>query len=85
MITKEQLKEELDNLEDTQALNQVHQLIQKLKLSLVTGDNTQKSNPQEQQQAMNDFFGMHKDLGIDSVEEEVRLIRQGRRGLFNDI
>ena len=85
MITKEQLKEELDGLEDTLVLNQVHQLIQKLKLSLVTGDNTQKSNLQEQQQAMNDFFGMHKELGIDSVEEELRLIRQGRRGLFNDI
>ena len=28
--------------------------------------------------AMDDFFGMHKDLGADSVEEELRNIRQGR-------
>jgi hypothetical protein len=38
-----------------------------------------------QQSAMDDFFGMHKDLGIDSVEEELRLIRQGRRRLLDDL
>ena len=34
---------------------------------------------------MNDFFGMHKDLGIDSVEQELRIIWQGRRRLLNDL
>jgi hypothetical protein len=38
-----------------------------------------------QQSAMDDFLGMHKDLGIDSVEEELRLIRQGRRRLLDDL
>jgi hypothetical protein len=82
MVTKEQLKIELDGLEDTQALNQVYQLIQQLKLSFTT-QQTKKSTQQEQ--AMNDFFGMHKDLSVDSVEKELRDIRQGRRGLLNDI
>ncbi len=54
MITKEQIKIEIDSLET-------------------------------QQKAMADFFGMHKDLGIESVEEELRLIRKGRRRLWDDI
>jgi hypothetical protein len=53
-----------------------------LKLSFTT-QQTKKSTQQEQ--AMNDFFGMHKDLSVDSVEKELRDIRQGRRGLLNDI
>ncbi len=82
MVTKEQLKIELDDLEDVQALNQVYQLIQQLKSSFTT-QSTKKTAQQEQ--AMNAFFGMHKDLSVDSVEKELRDIRQGRRGLFNDI
>jgi hypothetical protein len=82
MVTKEQLKSELDNLEDAQALNQVYQLIQQLKLSFAT---QQSKKITQQEQVMNDFFGMHKDLSGDSVEKELRDIRQGRRGLFNDI
>ena len=35
--------------------------------------------------AMDAFFGMHKDLAIDSVEEELRVVRQGRQSKFNDI
>ena len=82
MVTKEQLKIELDDLEDAQALNQVYQLIQQLKLSF-TAPSTNETTQQEQ--AMNAFFGMHKDLSVNSVEKELRDIRQGRRGLFNDI
>lgn len=85
MVTKEQLKAELDSLEDTQALDQVYQLVQKLKLSFTTSKTIKKPDQQEQTHAMNNFFGMHKDLGIHSVEEDLRLVRQGRRGLFNDI
>ena len=80
MVTKEQLKTELDSLEDTQSLDQVYQLIQKLKLSFTTSKTLKKSDQQAQAQAhaMNDFFRMHKDLGIHSVEEELRLVRQGQ-------
>ena len=82
MVTKEQLKIELDDLNDTQALNQVYQLIQRLKSSF-TQTSTKKTTPQEQ--AMNDFFGMHKDLSVESVEQELRHLRQGRHGLRHDI
>lgn len=85
MATKEQLKAELDSLEDTQALDQVFQLIQVLKLSFTKSKTITITDQQEQAHAMNDFFGMHKDLGVYSVEEELRIVRQGRRGLFNDI
>ena len=40
---------------------------------------------EEQLVAMDAFFGMHKDLGVESVEKELRLIRQGRRLQFNDL
>ena len=33
----------------------------------------------EQLEAMDAFFGIHKDQAFDSVEEELRLVRQGRR------
>jgi antitoxin (DNA-binding transcriptional repressor) of toxin-antitoxin stability system len=36
-------------------------------------------NTQEQQTAMNAFFGLHKDSNIASVEEELRIIRKGRQ------
>jgi hypothetical protein len=85
MATKEQLKAELDSLEDTQALDQVFQLIQVLKLSFTKSKTITITDQQEQARAMNDFFGMHKDLGVHSVEEELRIVRRGRRGLFNDI
>ena len=32
----------------------------------------------DQIDAMNDFFGMHKNAGIQSVEEELRQVRKGR-------
>jgi antitoxin (DNA-binding transcriptional repressor) of toxin-antitoxin stability system len=37
------------------------------------------SNSVEQLAAMDAFFGIHKDQDLESVEEELRLIRQGRR------
>lgn len=39
----------------------------------------------EQEAAMNDFFGMHRDSGIESVEAELRTIRKGRRSLLSDL
>ena len=85
MITKELLKHEIDALENKQTLELVYQLIQNLKKSSISAKTVKKYTEEERQQAMNDFFGMHKELSIDSVEQELRLIRQGRRRLFNDI
>ena len=81
MITKEQLKYEIDELEDKQTLELVYQLIQKLKLS----SQTPIEKYAQQHAVMADFFGMHKELGVDSVESELLLIRQGRRGIESDI
>jgi antitoxin (DNA-binding transcriptional repressor) of toxin-antitoxin stability system len=39
----------------------------------------------EQENAMASFFGMHRDLTIDSVEDELRAIRQGRRSSQRDL
>ena len=43
------------------------------------------TNSAKQLAAMDDFFGMHKNLTIDSVEEELRSVRQGRQSLLNDL
>lgn len=42
-------------------------------------------NSKEQQAAMNEFFGMHQDLGISNVEDECRAIRKGRRSSLSDL
>ena len=42
-------------------------------------------NTREQENAMANFFGMHSDLNIDSVEDELRAIRQGRRSSLRDL
>lgn len=34
----------------------------------------------EQLDAMDAFFGMHADLAVEDVEEELRRVRRGRRG-----
>lgn len=39
----------------------------------------------EQENAVSSFFGMHRDLTIDSVEDELRAIRQGRRSSLRDL
>ena len=83
MITREQLKTELDSLEDMQALHQIYQLIQQLKLSFAMTETMTQPTLSEQHAAMDHFFGMHQELGTDSVEEELRTVRQGRRGDFN--
>jgi DNA polymerase III delta prime subunit len=77
MITKEQVKQAIDKLEDKQTLELVYQLIQRLK-------NTPNQSL-DQEKAMADFFGIHKKLGIESVEEELRLIRKGRWRNQSDI
>ena len=83
MITKEQLKREIDSVEDNQMLEQVYLLIQNLKLSVVAEKT--KPNRQQQQIAMDAFFGLHKEQGIDSVEDELRIVRRGRQGVVDDI
>ena len=82
MVTKEQLKIEIDSLEDMQALDKIYHLIQIVKCYAV-GEKTEKHSQEAQQKAMDDFFGMHKELGFDSVEEELRLVRKGRRSLWD--
>jgi len=41
-------------------------------------------NPQLQEAAMNEFFGMHPSAGRADVEGELRTIRKGRRGALGD-
>ena len=45
----------------------------------------QAINTQEQEAAMAAFFGMHKERGIETVEDELRNIRKGRRGQLVDL
>ncbi|WNB76761.1 hypothetical protein [Methylomonas koyamae] len=42
-------------------------------------------NSKEQEAAMNEFFGMHRDSGIANVESELREIRKGRRRSLSDL
>jgi len=42
-------------------------------------------NSQQQEVAMNEFFGMHRDDGIAKVEDELRTIRIGRRRALSDL
>ncbi|MEQ1484203.1 hypothetical protein [Methyloglobulus sp.] len=42
-------------------------------------------NTQDQETAMNEFFGMHSDVGVTSVEDELRTIRKGRRSPLLDL
>ncbi len=42
-------------------------------------------NSEEQEAAMNDFFGMHHDLGFANIESELRDIRKGRRRSLSDL
>ncbi len=42
-------------------------------------------NSEEQEAAMNEFFGMHRDSGIATVENELRNIRKGRRSHLSDL
>lgn len=42
-------------------------------------------NSKEQEAAMNEFFGMHRDSGIANIESELRDIRKGRRSQLSDL
>jgi antitoxin (DNA-binding transcriptional repressor) of toxin-antitoxin stability system len=42
-------------------------------------------NSEQQQAAMNEFFGMHYDSGVANVEAELRAIRKGRRSSQLDL
>lgn len=86
MITKEQLKNGIDRLEDNQVLELINQIInQNLKQTIPNENTIKKHSKAEQEKAMAEFFGMHKELGIENVEEELRLIRKGRRRLWDAI
>jgi hypothetical protein len=83
MITKEQLKNEIDALEDVQTLELVHQLIQNIKTS---SSNTVKKYTKEAKiKALDEFSGTFDELKIDDVESTLRTVRKGRRGLWNAI
>jgi len=43
------------------------------------------ADTKEQENAIADFFGMHRDSHVDSVEDELRTIRQGRRSSLRDL
>lgn len=83
MITKEQIKNEIDSLEDNQALESVYQLIQRVKNSSTAA--VKKHSREAQQKAMAEFCGTFDELDVNSVEDEMRLIRKGRRRLWDDI
>ncbi|WP_411728616.1 hypothetical protein [Methyloglobulus sp.] len=42
-------------------------------------------NNKDQESAMGEFFGMHRDVGIAFVEDELRNIRKGRRSSLSDL
>ena len=42
-------------------------------------------NTREEENAMARFFGMHRDLTIHSVEDELRAIRRGRPSSLRDL
>ncbi len=81
MITKEQLKNEIDALEDGQPLELVHQLIQNIKTS--SNSNAKKYTKEAQIKAMDEFSGTFDELSIDDVESTLRTVRKGRRGLWD--
>lgn len=83
MITKEQIKNEIDSLEDNQALESVYQLIQRVKNASTAA--AKKHSREAQQKAMAEFCGTFDELDVNSVEDEMRLIRKGRRRLWDDI
>jgi hypothetical protein len=82
MITKEQLINEIETVENQSTLELVYQLIQNLKKSSMTVKNHSKA---EQQKAMAEFCGMFDDLPISDVEDILRSIRKGRRSSWDDI
>jgi len=82
MITKEQLKNEIDKVENKAVLELVYQLIQNIKKTTAEKSKYSKT---EQENAMAEFSGGFDNIAIDGVEESVRLIRKGRRRLWDDI
>lgn len=42
-------------------------------------------NSAEQEAAMNEFFGMHRESSVATVEDELRNIRKGRRSQLSDL
>ncbi len=82
MITKEQLINEIETVENQSTLELVYQLIKNLKKSSMTVKNNSK---EEQQKAMAEFCGMFDDLPISDVENTLRSIRKGRRSSWDDI
>ena len=55
------------------------------KINIPNENAVKKHTRAEQEKAMAEFFGMHKELGIENVEEELRLIRKGRRSRLMNI
>lgn len=81
MITQQQLIEDIKTIDDAQSLELVHQLIEQIKQQ----QKPKKHSKAEQENAMAEFFGLHKELGVETVEEELRSIRKGRRSNLDAI
>lgn len=43
------------------------------------------TNSEAQEKAMAHFFGMHRDSPVDTVEDELRFVREGRRSSLRDL
>ncbi|MFZ4503129.1 MAG: hypothetical protein ACOYM1_04170 [Methylovulum sp.] len=82
MITKELTNSGIDRLEDNQVLELINQ---NLKQTIPNENAIKKHSRAEQEKALAEFSGIHKELGIENVEEELRLIRQGRRNSLMNI
>jgi hypothetical protein len=85
MITKEQLKHEIDTVENREVLALIYQLIQTIKKPVIIEKSVKKHSKSALEKAMAEFCGVFDDLAIDSVENTLRLHRKGRRRLWDDI
>jgi hypothetical protein len=61
------------------ALKQVFQTVMKFTVAGILAEKTRAQN-----EAMQEFFGMHADADVVSIETELRTLRKGRRGAFED-
>ena len=79
MITKEQVKNEIDTLENEQTLEMVYQLIQNIKQSSRV---IKKHSKEAQQKALAEFCGSFDGLHIDEVENTFLPIENLRLDIF---
>lgn len=83
MMLKEKLKQEIDAVENEQTLELVQQLIHDMQTS--SNEIVAKYSKEEQIKALEGFSGTFDTLKIDEVENMLRSVRKGRRGLWNAV